>query len=301
MNLLPDRRRGLVLGLSFLAAVILVAVTGLVQLSRSDISALLIVWVGLPVIMAPIAVFIVYRLYGLMTASYRLDRDGFYLEWGLAREQVPIAAIAGVYRADEVARHLSPNVGFWWPGCMVGRREVAGKGTVEFFATSDAEGLVLLRIADRFLAISPPDPDAFNQAFIDATRMGSLANVDLLSFRPAFLTGRILEDRVAAGSLVVGLITTFLLMGYLAFRIPNLPAEVPFGFASDGTVNSMAPPTRLLLIPLISGLSWIGNTLAGILFYRSDETRVMAYILWSASILIGVLFWGAVIQLLSTG
>jgi len=301
MTILPDRRRGLALGLSFLIAVIMVAVTGLIQLSRSPVTALLVVWVGLPVVMAPIAIFIVYRIFGLMTARYQLDRDAFYLEWGLAREQLPIEAIAGLYRAEEVARHLTPDVGFWWPGCMVGRRDIPGKGSVEFFATSDSDGLVLLRVGDRFIAISPPDPEAFNQAFIDATRMGSLNRMESTSFRPSFLTGRILQDRLAGASLITGLLSTFLLMGFLAVRIPYLPGEVAFGFSSSGVVSTLAPPTRLLLLPLISGLSWIGNTLGGILFYRQEETRVMAYLLWFASVLISLLFWGAVFQLLSTG
>ena len=300
MTFPTDRRRGLALGLIFLAAVIIVAVAGIIQLSQSPISVLLVVWVSLPVVMAPIAVFILYRLYGLLTSQYRLDRDGFYLEWGFSREQIPIHAIAGVYRSGEVARHLTPESGFWWPGCMVGRRELPGKGTVEFFATSDSEKLVVLRIGDRLLAISPSDPVKFNEAFIDATRMGSLSPIQPISRRPTFLTDILFADRYASLSLAIGLVVSFLVLGYLAVRIPTLPAEVAFGFAPDGSINSLVPPARLLLLPLISGFCWIGNVLVGVIFYRRERTRSLAYVLWAMSIVVGLLFGGAVIQLLST-
>jgi len=295
-----DRRRGIALGIMFLAAVLIVAVTGVVQLSRAPISVLVLVWVGLPIVMSPIAIFLLYRLYGVLTSSYRLDRDGFYLEWGLAREQIPIHAIAGVYSATEFSPHLTPSSGFWWPGCMVGRREIPGKGVVEFFATSDSDGLVILRTGERLLAISPPDPAAFNQAFIEATRMGALQRIEQISRRPAFLSELIMADRRANLLLASGLILPFLLLGLLAIRIPTLPTAVPFGFGVEGDVSVFVPPARLLLLPLISGLCYFTNALVGVLAYRRIEERPLAYALWSISIVVTLLFGGAVFQLLST-
>lgn len=183
---------------------------------------------------------------------------------------------------------------------MLGRREIPGKGVMEFFATSDPEGLVILRTGERLLAISPPDPAAFNQAFIDATRMGALKRVEPVSRRPAFLSQLILTDRAASLLLAAGLVLPFLLLGLLAVRIPTLPAEVPFGFGVDGDVNVWVPPARLLLLPLICGLCYAANTLAGVLAYRSERDRPLAYTLWSMSILVTLLFGGAVVQLLST-
>jgi hypothetical protein len=299
MNILPPRRLGLFLGgflVSLLMGVILLSV---VRLSSAPISAWIILWVALALICVPLTLIVVYKLYGLWTAEYRLDRDGFYLTWGLAKEQIPLAAIHAVHAADDVAPVLKPSRGIWWPGCVNGRTNVRGLGEVEFFATADNEGLLVIELEGRALAISPPDPVTFRQDFFEMIRMGSLEQIPATSQRPDFYFTRLWSDLVARSLILVGLVLPLLLLGYLAVRAPSLPSQVPFGFSVVGLPEPLAPPGRLLLLPLVSSVCALADIVAGVWVYRREADRPMAYAIWGSAVVVGGLFWGATLLLLS--
>jgi hypothetical protein len=299
MDFIPPRSRGALLGGLFLALVLGAVIFGVIKLATAPISAWIILWVSLPVTGVPLALLIVFRLYGLLTARYWLDRDGFYLTWGLASEQIPLAAVTQIRAGREVASRLLPNRGLFWPGCVVGRGEIEEVGSIEFFATTGTSGLIVMYAGDRLLAISPPDPEVFQQAFLDATRMGSLEHIDAHSQRPDFMVARLWADLVARVLVLTGLCLPLLLLGYLAVRAPSLPTQVPFGFNPSGAPDPMAPPGRLLLLPMIGGLCWLADLVIGAWTYRREQDRPLAYAIWAAAVLVGGLFWGATFHLLA--
>lgn len=299
MNFVPHRRLGLVLGATFLALLLAATGVGVNQLATSGISGLTVLWLCLSLLCGPLAALVAYRMLGLLSASYRLDRDGFYLTWGLASEQVPLASISTVRPADQLQTPILPGPGIWWPGCLVGQRLVPDLGKVEFFATTWARDMILLSFGDRHLAISPPDPQAFIQAFLDSTRLGSLERIPSRSQRANFLLRRIWSDQLARVLILVGLTLPISLLGYLAARAQDLPPLVPFGFDASGAPDPMAPPGRLLLLPLISAISWLADLAIGVWFYRRRSDRILAYGLWGAAILVGLLLWGAALHLLT--
>lgn len=274
-------------------------VLSVVQLTTATISAWLILWVTLPLVSVPLALLIVYRLYNLLTACYRLDRNGFYLTWGLITEQISLAEITLMGSAEEMTPGLRPDRGLWWPGYVFGSREVEGEGLVECFATTGSRGMIVLSAGERLLAISPPDPEAFQQAFVDATRLGSLEPIATLSQRPDFVFSDLWNDRLAQVLVLMGLGLPLLLLGYLALRVPTLPASVPFGFDTTGAPNPLAPPARLLLLPMIGGLCWFADFAVGAWLYRQARDRPLAYAIWGVAIVVGGLFWGATLQLLT--
>jgi hypothetical protein len=295
----PPRARGFILGLLLLAVLAGMTAVGLYQLGSSPVSPAIVIWVIMPLIGLPLAAVVAYRLYGLLTARYRLDRDGFYLVWGQAMEQVPLSMVKSVDVVDEGAASLRPDVGLWWPGCIVGRTRSADDKGVEFFATGLRSRLVLVTTEAGSLAVSPADPSAFGQAFVDATRMGSLQPVSAVSRRPDYFSSRMWNDRLARGLLLGGLILDLLLLGFLAVRAPDLGASVPFGFGPRGTPGPMVPPGRLLLLPLIAGLCWLGDLALGAWLYRRDPEKPIAYAVWTSALVVGGLFWGATLQLLA--
>jgi hypothetical protein len=73
---------------------------------------------------------------------------------------------------------------------------------------------------------------------------------------------------------------------------------VAFGFDTSGVVDTLAPPGRLLLLPMIGGASWFFNLFFGLWMYRTTINRPLAYMLWVGALLIGGLLWGAALQLL---
>lgn len=298
MDFLPSRRLGISLGFLFLLILMGAILLGVLQLATATFSAWIILWVSLPVVAVPLALLVSYRLYGLLTARYRLDRDGFYLTWGLNFEQIPLAAVQTLQPGSDVASNLRPGRGFWWPGCLVGHRLVEGVGEIEFFATSTAKGMVVVRLEERALAISPPDPDGFHQSFVAAMRMGSLEPIPERSQRPDFTSARLWNDLPARVLIIAGLLIPLLLLGYLAIRAPSLPPQVPFGFDLTGAADTLAPPGRLLLLPMIGGLCWLVDLVAGVWLYRREEDRILAYVMWTTAVLVGGLLWGATLQLL---
>jgi hypothetical protein len=228
-----------------------------------------------------------------------LDRDGFYLQWGVFVEEIPLADIRGVYSHATMDFQLRPRPGFRWPGYLAAEMTLEDGMRVEFYATTGPQGWVILELEGRYLVISPPDPERFAEVFLDATRMGSLEPIRAKTRRPDFLFGRIWSDVLARALLIAGLALPLLLLGYLAFRISSLPSQVPFGFQLDGSPALQAPPSRLLLLPMIGGLCWLLDGLVGVWLYRKGASRLLSYITWSAATVTGALLWGAALQLLA--
>jgi len=300
MRFHPPRLTGLIIGLLLLALTAGAAALGVIQLGSIGFSAWIVVWIALPMLGVPAGLLVAYRLFGLLTASYQLDRDGFRLRWGLAVEQVPLADVREVQVPDSEAAHLRPGQGIWWPGCVIGHRLVDGLGQVEFFASTGAGGMLLLQLEDRWLAISPSDLDGFRQAYVDMMRMGSLERIAAVRLRPDFLFNRLWSDRWARGLVLAGLALSLLLLGYLAFQASALVVtQVPFGFDAYGAPEGFVSPTQLLLLPMIGGLCWLADLTIGVWLYRKDDQRPLAYGLWASAVLVGGLLWGASLHLLA--
>lgn len=299
MSFTPPRLPGLLLGILFLIVLLGSTTYAASELAVAAISPWIVLWVLVPLLSVPLAGLVVYRLYGLLSATYRLDRNGFYLAWGLAREQIPLADLERPRLILDVPGRWLPHEGLWWPGCVVGQGWVEGVGRVDFFATTPPQGMVLLSAGERHLVISPPDPVGFVEAFTQAVRLGSLEPIPAISQRPDFLFNRVWADRVARLLIALGLALSLLLLGYLALRAPDLPPRVAFGFDPAGSPDRWAPPGRLLLLPLIGGLCWVVDLAAGMWLYRRESDRLLAYVVWGAAAFVGLLLWGAALQLLA--
>ena len=299
MTFRPGRALGLLLGLIFLALALGSSALGVIQLGRVGFSAWIAVWIALPLLGLPLALVVAYRLHGVLTARYQLDRDGLVVRWGLSLEQVPLAEVLEVRPPSPDEGPLRPGRGLWWPGCLIGRRTIEGLGEVEFFATSGTEGMLLVRVPDRWLAISPTDRDGFRQAYVDVVRMGSLERIAGQRLRPDFLFNRVWADRWAQALVLAGLAASLLLLAFLAFQASSLPTQVPFGFDPYGQPESLVPPTRLLLLPMIAGFCWLTDLAIGLWLYRRDDQRPLAYGLWGIAVLVAGLLWGASLHILA--
>jgi hypothetical protein len=242
---------------------------------------------------------IVYRLYGLVTARYILDRDGFCLQWGFSTEQIPIASIENIIKGNEVQTALNPPFGFNWPGCIVGQKLVKGLGLVEFFATKSATEQIIIPLNGRSLVISPPDIDSFHQSFLEVVRLGSLEEIPGISIRPDFFSARLWADRLARFLILSGLLLILFLLAYLGFRAAHLPETVPFGFDRTGQPDIFVPPSQLLLLPLVGGFYWLANLVVGVWLYREERNRPIAYAVWFTGTILGGLLWGAILHLLN--
>jgi Bacterial PH domain len=297
MHCRPPSLRGLIIGLGLLALSLGGAALGLARIGAAPLSVWLVLWAVLPLIGVPVALVVAHRLFGLATAEYTVDRDSLRVRWGWALEEAPLADVVLQSAPPEMYSQLRPT-GWWWPGCLVGKREVREVGLVEFFASQPGAGLLLVSTGGRCLAISPPEPQPFLDAFVSATRLGSLRRVPARSVRPEFFSARVWEDRVARWLVLLGVILPLGLLGYLGAVSPRLPSLVPFGFDLTGQPNPMVPPSRLLFLPLIAGLCWLADVVLGSVLYRLERDRTLAYGVWGLGVLVGVLIWGATLNLM---
>ena len=293
METIPPRRLGLGIGLGLVSVLLAGATLAGFRLAKAPISPLTLLWIVIPLVGLPLCAAMIYRLHGLVTARYYVDRERFALRWGSAWEEVPLSAVTGLHPLSEGTLETYPPLGLWWPGCIVGERKDPVLGRVEYFATR-TENMMVLTTGKRNLVISPPQPEAFFRAFVEASRMGSLEPVQGGSYRPTLFVAELWSDRLARALVIAGAAAALSLLGFLVFRIPGLPSKVPFGFNVEGMPDPMVPPTRLLLLPLILGLCWSLDLILGAWMYRSVGCRVLAYVTWSGAILAGVLVWGAV-------
>jgi hypothetical protein len=298
MDTRPPKLMGFLIGLLMIGMLLLTIGWSVIQMGAGELTVWLAFWVVLPILSLPLLLLVVYRLYGLFTARYSINRDGLKLRWGLAYDDIPIQQLTRVDRAEAFKLTKLPAFSAWWPGLVTGKRQIEGLGEVEYFATRGPEEIVVVQSGDRLLAISPRDVDEFLNAVRDALRMGALSTYEEISTRPNFALARLGSDRVALLLVVLGGILPVALFGYLLLVVGDITGQVAFGFDTSGAVDTLAPPGRLLLLPMIGGASWLLDLFFGIWMYRTSTNRPLAYTLWGGAILVGGLMWGAVLQLL---
>jgi hypothetical protein len=298
----PPRRRGLVLQIG--SSLVLLALGGicLLQGLAAELGLVFLVFMALALILfAPVPI-LIYRIYGLLTSRYTLERDGIRIRWGLRSEDIPLPEIEWIRPAADLPTFYLP-VSFtrfksmplpWlhWPGSLIGSRQVEALGKVEFIASEEST-LLLIATPQRIFAISPLDPQGFVRGFNAINEMGSLAPLEARSLYPTFLMARLYADRIGRYLLLAGLGLGAVLLIWVALTIPA-HASLSIGFSPTGTPLDLGPPERLLLLPILYGLSYLSAFLAGAFFYRRPDQKLLAYILWSANILQALLLLGAV-------
>ena len=58
------------------------------------------------------------------------------------------------------------------------------------------------------------------------------------------------------------------------------------------------PPETLLLFPVLAGLAFGLDLISGLYFYRREESPLLAYIVWSSSVIIPILLLIVMVKLL---
>lgn len=308
----PPRRPGLIL----LGTAILIfaggsALSFYVTFQAGETASFLVsLAVGL-VLFAPIPL-LGYQAYALLSASYTLERDGLRIHWGLRAEDIPLPEIEWVRSAGDLATHL-PMPWPRWTGAILGRRHVEGLGPVEFLA-ADARTLLLVATPSRIYAISPADPRAFLNAFRRANELGSLSPIKAQSANPTLLVGNLWSDPPGRALVLAGLALELALLLSVMLAIPTRPA-LSLGFATNGQPTDPGPSARLLLLPVLNGVYFLVDLLAGLFFYRRSTRsgaleislspvevrayRVLAYVLWASAVLTGLIMLVGVVFILS--
>ncbi len=229
---------------------------------------------------------LIYRGYALTQASYTLDRDGMRLRWGLRGEDIPLPEIEWVRPANEMGFRL-PLPFLQWPGAVLGKRKIEGLGEVEFIA-SDLRTLLLVATPEKVYAISPADQRAFVRSFRLIIELGSLTPIPSYSVLPAAFAQRVWSDRLARWTMLAGLGMTLVCFVLAALIIPTRQS-ISLGYDAARQPLDPVSPERILLLPLLGSVTYTIDLIAGLFFYRREDQRKVAYLLWASSVLTPVL------------
>ncbi len=234
---------------------------------------------------------LLYRMYALQRARYVLARDGISLLWGLRREDIPIDQVDWVGPADQFQKSLTKPF-LHMPGAILGTQPQADGKAVEFLAARDTN-LVMIVTTERAYAISPANTTEFLHTYRKLSEYGSLAPIRSVSDYPTFLLLRSWADRPARVLLILSAVFALGLITWVSLSIPNL-TQVSLRLSADGSPVEPVPGVRLLLLPVMNTFFYIVDLLMGLFFYRRQDTKPLAYLMWSSSALTSLLFSGAV-------
>ncbi len=284
---LPPRRRGLFLHGVLLALLASLAAWGFWSASRAEVGPVFLLGILLTLVAAIPLPLIAYRLYALLRANYHLGREKLNLSWGLRIEEIPLSDIEWVRPATDLTTPLKlPR--FRLSGSILGLRHHPDLGLVEFLA-SDAKSLLLVATAKHVFAISPKDPRQFAREFQLATELGALARSEAFSTHPTFIVVEAWKSLLTRYLWLSGLLLNIGILAWASILVPNLES-ISLGFDPTGAAHGPFPSIQLMLLPFISFMLFIIGWIAGLYFYRWEEQRILAIIIWASSTLTGILF-----------
>ncbi len=294
----PVRRRGLLINIG--AAVILVVISAssvwaAVQWGRGNIFVLLMILALVSLAFLPV---ILYRAYALINARYILERDGVRIRWGLRSEDIPLTEVEWVRPVNESGYSVNMPV-FSWPGAILGSRNIAGLGEVEFIA-SESSTLLLIATTEKVYAISPLDMRFFETSFQRTLEMGSLSPISARSAKPIAFLQTIWQNRLARILLILNLALVIVLWLVSGFVIANHQI-LPLGYNTQGLPLDFVPAEQLLLLPVINTFVWVGDSILGLIFSRRLDETIVAYFVWIGGVLTSILLILAVFLFAAAG
>jgi hypothetical protein len=233
----------------------------------------------------------------LAHANYSLDRDKLILAWGLRNEQIPIADIEWVRPLEALTAPL-PLPPFCLPGSVLGTRRHPDLGPVEFLA-SDAKSLLLVATSRHIFAISPESPADFLENIRRAMEMGSLSPAAPRSVYPSFVVAQAWQSLAARYLWLAGLFLNIGLLAWVSLLAPSL-GNVSLGFLPSGAARTPISGYGLILLPIASAFFFLAGWVVGLVIYRRQEWRPMAYIVWTSGMISSLLFLVAVMMIVTT-
>jgi len=283
----PPRRRGLFFFTVIGLVLIITAVFSFEKASQVNIDSQFILFTSLFLITAIPVPFLLYRIYILLRATYHIESDGIRLNWGLRVEIIPINQIEWVSLPENLSSAL-PGPILQIPGAIIGNRRLPGGIVLEFMGTS-TQNLVIIATPHRYYAISPENPDNFIESFERVNEYGSLNPLPSQSIYPVTLIGEVWGNRYSRALL---LISSFLCIGLLIWSNFITPDNTAIGSLPFKNLTT----NQLIFLPIVNTFFFALDLSAGFFFFRREQTRPLAYLLWGASIITSMLFIGAFYQ-----
>lgn len=279
-------------GAAVCGGIVLLIVLLLAWLTRRPVSGFSFVLALLILVAIPLLVYLGFRTLSSLLMEYWVDRDGVTVVWGPMREIIPIGSIERIQRGG-----FAGVQGRWWewPNPYLTEGAAGGLGPIHSLATRPAAEQVVLFTDQAAYALSPRAPDEFITALQARHKLGPARLLKPERRWPSPWQWDIWRDRLALVLLGLAALLNLVLFGYLCFRYPQLPADLPLHFDAQGQVDRYGSPASLFVLPLIGLGALVINGLWGGALYRRH--RAGAYLLWGGALVVQFLVAVALINL----
>lgn len=279
-------------GAAVCGGIVLLIVLLLAWLTRRPVSGFSFVLALLILVAIPLLVYLGFRTLSSLLMEYWVDRDGVTVVWGPMREIIPIGSIERIQRGG-----FAGLQGRWWewPNPYLTEGAAGGLGPIHSLATRPAAEQVVLFTDQAAYALSPRAPDEFITALQARHKLGPARLLKPERRWPSPWQWDIWRDRLALVLLGLAALLNLVLFGYLCFRYPQLPADLPLHFDAQGQVDRYGSPASLFVLPLIGLGALVINGLWGGALYRRH--RAGAYLLWGGALVVQFLVAVALINL----
>jgi len=210
---------GLIFQIIMILVLLALGILGFWQAAQTPIGLGFLLYL-IPILLALIFIpLISYRTYALWRASYLLDRDGFYLRWGLREEIISMDAVSWVRRSSELEISI-PRPWFRWPGSLLGVRRLPDGTRIEYLAAKTSQ-LILIATDENLYAISPANEEEFMLAYQRFAELGSLTPLTPHSSYPANLLRQVWAAPLARYLLLAGFLIAILLLVLVSLNVPS--------------------------------------------------------------------------------
>jgi hypothetical protein len=288
----PPKKAGVFFHITSIVLLITGGSIGLFSLSSTRIGFLFFSYVFIILAALVFVPILIYRLSYLQNAVYILERDSLRLQWGLRIEVIPTSTILWVQRASELEEpiHLP-----WirWPGAVLGVRRIGVDMIVEFMA-SKSQDLILVATYERVYAISPNDPVDFLEAYQGLTELGSLIETQYQSENPTSLLADVWNHSLSRNLIISSISLSVILFIWVVSIAPGNAGLFQF-FHQSGVQTIYTPPIHIIAFPWLNILFLFVNLFVGLMLFRREKYRPLAFLLWVNCVLVALLFLIAVL------
>lgn len=290
MEIEPERRQGILIGIGIVVGLILLIALLLIRIVRGPINGI-VVLCALGIGLLALATFrVAYQLYALVTLRYTADRNRMSIHSAGVEQVVPMPRIEEVRVGAPAGRVSLPRLR--WPGCVIGLGQGEGEKPIFFYVTAPSEHWITVVTPSVTYVLSPPDAKRFVDGIVTRQRMGPVRVVEQETHLPAYMQWEFWRDRWAWGILLIALAVDLLLFAVLAIRFPRIPPVVPLHFDAQGFADRLGDRREIFVLPRIGLVNWMANAILGLVAYRKE--RGWSLLLWGGSLLVDVaLFWVA--------
>lgn len=282
---LPRTNRGTIVLGSMILLTVGAAVTFFWLSSLTPTGVLFAAYTALGVVFCLPLPMLGYRLYALNRAYYDLNRNVLTIHWGLRTEILPLKEIQWIRPMSDLVSPL-PKPRLYFPGAFLGFRIVEGLGKVEYLADRMDDAL-LVAAPESVYVLSPGDPNGFLAYYTRGIELGSLVATKAESIQPSFILGKIWDDRIIRNMILIGFLIGATIAIWTALIITS-QSQVVFG-AQAVSRPVPVPSIRLILLPVLDGLIFLIDVVAGAFFFRRDDQKFIAYLVVLGSSLSGII------------